>query len=200
MDKTYKRKDMFGIPWRLAFAMQDDGWYLRQDIIWYKPNCMPESVTDRCTSSYEHIFLLSKSEKYHFDYKAIEEPAVSNNVYLPAGSKGTLRPNLRERVPDTKKKYKEAQTKRRKRDVWSISAHGYKGGEGEHFAAFPDKLAETCILAGCPSNGVVLDPFIGSGTVAVVAEKLNRSCIGIDINPDYVDLVNKRIKKEKGKD
>ena len=197
----YKRKDLMGIPWRLAFALQADGWYLRQDIIWYKPNCMPESVKDRCTKSHEYMFLLSKSEKYYFDYEAIKEPAVTDDRTLPRGSKGTKTPNSGRRKQDALKlrryegfneRYfsKESPIKRNKRDVWSVSTHGYKEA---HFATFPEKLIEPCVLAGCPIGGIVIDPFLGSGTTAVVAEKNKRSCIGIEINPIYSDMSTRRL-------
>lgn len=211
----YKRKDLMGIPWRLAFALQADGWYLRQDIIWHKPNCMPESVKDRCTKSHEYIFLLSKSDRYYFDYESIKEPAVGFNNVPPAGSKGTLTPNSRRRKGNSKtfrgggaytnnqafnnstdaKRESSGNTEnttglRNKRDVWSVSTRGYKEA---HFATFPEKLIEPCVLAGCPIGGIVIDPFLGSGTTAVVAEKNKRSCIGIEINPIYSDMSTRRL-------
>lgn len=214
----YKRKDLMGIPWRLAFALQADGWYLRQDIIWYKPNCMPESVKDRCTKSHEYIFLLSKSNKYYFDYEAIKEPAVGFNNIPPAGSRGTLTPNSRRRKGNSKtfrgggaytnnqtfdnstdaKRESSGNTEnttglRNKRDVWSVSTHGYKEA---HFATFPEKLIEPCILAGCPIGGIVFDPFLGSGTTAVVSVKNKRNCIGAEINPTYADMAERRVKQE----
>lgn len=213
----YKRKDLMGIPWRLAFALQADGWYLRQDIVWYKPNCMPESVKDRCTKSHEYIFLLSKSDKYYFDYEAIKEPAVGYNNIPPAGSKGTLTPNSRRRKGNSKTfrsggAYTNNQTfnnstdakressgnaenitgLRNKRDVWSVSTRGYKEA---HFATFPEKLIEPCVLAGCPVGGTILDPFLGSGTTAVVAVKNKRNCIGIEIKPQYACMSKRRIKE-----
>lgn len=215
----YKRKDLMGIPWRLAFALQADGWYLRQDIIWYKPNCMPESVKDRCTKSHEYIFLLSKSDKYYFDYEAIKEPAVGFNNIPPAGSKGTLTPNSRRHKGNSKtfrgggaytnnqtfdnstdaKRESSGNTEnttglRNKRDVWSVSTHGYKEA---HFATFPEKLIEPCVLAGCPIGGMVLDPFLGSGTTAAVAVKNKRNCIGIEINPMYADMAERRLELSK---
>lgn len=210
----YKRKDLMGVPWRLAFALQADGWYLRQDIIWYKPNCMPESVKDRCTKSHEYIFLLSKSDKYYFDNEAIKEPAVGFNNIPPAGSKGTLTPNSRRRKGNSKtfrggvytnnqsfinsselKRDSHGNTEnttglRNRRDVWSVSTKGYKEA---HFATFPEKLIEPCILAGCRTGGTVLDPFLGSGTTAAVSIKNGRKCIGIEINPDYADMAERRI-------
>lgn len=199
-----KPKDLIGIPWMLAFALRADGWYLRQDIIWHKPNCMPESVKDRCVKSHEYLFLLSKSRKYYFDHMAIQEPAVNGDPNPPRGSKGTFTPQLGRR--NTKfggKKYgcsKEMRLysgneyvplkMRNKRDVWDICTGGYKGA---HFATFPEKLIEPCILAGCPNGGVVLDPFLGSGTTAVVAARLGRRFAGIEINPDYVKIAETRI-------
>lgn len=183
----YKRKDLIGVPWMLAFALRADGWYLRQDIIWSKPNCMPESVRDRCTKSHEYIFLLSKSEKYFFDAKAISEPTTQygrkrkdrfgGNKYLGVyhSEGGTY----------TQKAEKN------KRDVWSISTKGFKGA---HFAVFPEELVKPCILAGCPESGVVLDPFMGSGTTGVVAKKLWRDFIGIEINQKYLSMAQERIK------
>lgn len=212
----YKRKDLMGIPWRLAFSLQADGWYLRQDIIWYKPNCMPESVKDRCTKSHEYIFLLSKSDKYYFDYEAIKEPAVGFNNIPPAGSKGTLKPNSRRRKGNSKTfrggayinnqafnnsdkiirdSHGNTENKtglRNKRDVWIMSTRGYKEA---HFATFPEKLIEPCILAGCRESGTVLDPFLGSGTTAAVAAKCGRKYIGIELNPDYAKMAMKRLKE-----
>ena len=214
-----KPKDLIGIPWMLAFALRADGWYLRQDIIWYKPNCMPESAKDRCTKSYEHIFLLSKSPHYYFNYKAIQEPAVGfNDTSSPRGSKGAYKPNSGRRKGNNRsfrgggvytgnRSYnnsasKEKQTVgnelnptglRRKRDVWTVSTVGYKQA---HFATFPPKLIEPCILAGCPDDGTVLDPFLGSGTTAEVAEKLGRNCIGIELNKEYAPLIEQRVAKK----
>lgn len=211
----YKRKDLFGIPWLLAFALRADGWYLRQDIIWYKPNCMPESSRDRCTKSHEYIFLLSKSPKYYFDYQAIKEPAVGFNNVPPAGSKGTLKPNSRLRKGNAKtfrggsvytgnKSFNNSECHEReshgnrenetglrnKRSVWSIATKGYKGA---HFATFPPALIEPCILAGSPIGGVVLDPFFGSGTTGEVALQHNRDFIGIELNPEYCSLAQERL-------
>lgn len=159
-----KPKDMIGIPWLLAFALRERGWYLRSDIIWHKPNVMPESVADRPTKSHEHLFLLAKSSRYYFDHKAIKEPTVDG-----------------------------AARTRNCRDVWSISTSPYKGA---HFATFPVELIVPCILAGSPAGGVVLDPFFGSGTTGVAALRLNRSFIGIDINPNFCRLADERIKQE----
>ncbi len=176
----YKYKDLMGIPWMLAFALRTDGWHLRQDIIWAKPNCMPESVRDRCTKSHEYIFLLSKSDRYYFDAAAISEPIAEINVtrYLKSfGGKG-----YRNEVPNLR---------RNKRDVWIIGTGGFKGA---HFAVFPEKLVEPCILAGCPEGGLVLDPFAGSGTTGVVAKHLARNFIGIELNPEYCRMADERIR------
>lgn len=218
----FKRKDLMGIPWELALALRNDGWYLRQDIIWYKPNCMPESVKDRCTKSHEYIFLLSKSDKYYFDYEAIKEPAVGFDNSPPAGSKGTATPNSRRRKGnaktfrgggvyvggnafensttverDSKGNTENLTGLRNKRDVWFVSTHGYSDA---HFATFPEKLIEPCILAGSKKGGIVLDPFVGSGTTAAVAIKNERKYIGIDINPDYTVIAKERILKIRNKE
>ena len=185
-----KRKDLIGIPWQLAFALRADGWYLRQDIIWHKPNAMPESVKDRCTKSHEYIFLMSKHDKYYFDNESIKEAAIGLNNIPPAGNKGTLTPNSRLRQSTNKPLESTKIDKRNNRDVWSISTKGFKGA---HFATFPEKLVEPCILAGCPEGGIVLDPFIGSGTTAVVAHVLGRKFIGIELNPDYSNIAKKRL-------
>lgn len=213
----YKRKDLLGIPWLLAFALRADGWYLRQDIIWNKPNCMPESVRDRCTKSHEYIFLLSKSERYYFDAEAISEPIAgsSSKRYLQEIEKqaGSLKQPGRGNRPMKAalprfggKKYgvdltDETRTKsgkpyiptprRNKRDVWTVSTSGFRGA---HFAVFPEKLIEPCILAGCPEGGTVLDPFMGSGTTGVVSKKLGRKFVGIEINPEYHKMAVDRIK------
>lgn len=158
-----KPKDMIGIPWMLAFALRADGWYLRQDIIWAKPNPMPESVKDRCTKSHEYIFLLSKSEKYYFDNTAIQEQAVSSN--------------------------KKSQF-RNKRDVWVVSPSQFKS---EHFATYPEELIYPCVVAGCPEDGIVIDPFMGSGTTGIVAKKNRRNYIGVELNPKYKDIADKRL-------
>lgn len=205
--KTYtglKEKDLIGIPWLLAFALRADGWYLRQDIIWNKPNAMPESVKDRCTRSHEYIFLLSKSEKYYYDYEAIMENTVTADRSAPRGSKGTLRPNAGKRKQDAyqNRRYtgfndryfsKAAPPKKNKRDVWTVSTRHYKGA---HFATFPPNLIEPCILAGSRVGGVVLDPFCGSGTTCVTAYAAGRKFIGIDLNPQYCEMAKKRIAME----
>lgn len=214
-----KPKDLIGIPWRVAFALQADGWYLRQDIIWHKPNPMPESVTDRCTKAHEYIFLLSKSPKYYFDNEAIQEPAKywgerdrTNGKYHNEGT--GLRPHSGltgvradkragkgriayegKRTEDTtgangQESFVSISEKRNKRSVWTITTKPYKGA---HFATFPSDLIEPCILAGAPLSGLVLDPFLGSGTTAAVAKSLGRQYVGIELNPEYIKLANKRI-------
>ena len=195
-NKTYKnvkQKDLIGIPWMLAFALRERGWFLRSDIIWYKKNCLPEGVKDRLTKCHEHIFLLAKSPKYYFDYKAIQEPLkeVSKARYKrgrSANSKYVGQQSItqvRENFSDFDQEF------RRKRDVWEVATNTYK--MDEHFAMFPEKLIEPCILAGSREGGVVLDPFFGSGTTGAVAKRLNRECIGIDLNPRYVEKAEMRI-------
>ena len=191
-----KAKDLIGIPWMLAFALRNDGWYLRQDIIWHKPNSMPESVIDRCTKSHEYIFLLSKSARYYFDHKAIQEiaqspPAIRNK--LDEGYSGML-PNGSNRFSEGERLY-GADGKRNKRDVWVVAT---EPSELSHFAMFPQKLILPCVLCGCPENGVVLDPFMGSGTTAVVAVKNLRRFIGCEINPEYIKIAEQRIANEMG--
>jgi DNA modification methylase len=187
-----KAKDLIGIPWRVAFALQADGWYLRQDIIWHKPNPMPESVTDRCTKSHEYIFLLSKSDRYYFNSEAIKEPVaestksrLSQDVESQAGS---------DRVPgklNGMMKAVGATDKRNKRSVWTVTTKPFKGA---HFATYPQALITPCILAGCPEDGFVLDPFMGAGTTAVAALKHNRSYVGCELNPEYLAIAEQRIK------
>ena len=182
----YKDKDLIGIPWMLAFALRADGWYLRQDIIWHKPNPMPESVKDRCTKAHEYIFLLSKSKYYHYDNEAIKEPAKdwgtrdrTNGKYHNPGT--GLQPHS-----GLTKSY----TKRNKRSVWSVNKKPYKGA---HFATYPEELIEPCILAGSQKGDIILDPFMGSGTTAVVAKKNSRAYIGCELHEDYASLQTDRI-------
>lgn len=183
-----KSKDLIGIPWMVAFALRSRGWYLRQDIIWHKPNPMPESVKDRCTKSHEYIFLLSKSPKYYFDNEAIKEDAVT-----PAGTKGakgSVKRQQQKGVNARPPEYAVYNGKRNKRDVWSVTVKPYKGA---HFAVYPTDLIEPCIKAGCPENGIVLDPFMGSGTTAMVAKQNNRQYLGCELNSDYAQLQQERI-------
>lgn len=183
-----KEKDLIGIPWMLAFALRADGWYLRQDIIWHKPNVMPESVKDRCTKAHEYLFLLSKSRKYYFDNEAIKESCVTNdkNIRNRDISKLNNTPGRTRMNGLVHNNYE----KRNKRDVWSVSPASFKGA---HFAVFPEKLITDCIKAGCPESGIVLDPFFGSGTTGVVAIKLNRNYIGIELNEEYTLLAKERL-------
>lgn len=161
---SLKAKDLIGIPWRLALALRADGWFLRQDIIWSKPNPMPESVKDRCTKAHEYLFLLSKSPHYYFDAAAIAERG-------------------------------NADESRNRRSVWEVVTQPF--GEA-HFATYPPALIEPCILAGCPEGGAVLDPFFGAGTTGLVADRLRRDCIGIELNPEYAAIAERRIANEGG--
>lgn len=186
-----KPKDLIGIPWRVAFALQADGWYLRQDIIWAKPNPMPESVKDRCTRSHEYIFMLTKSQKYYYDSDAIREPATSkpHGPGFKTFDKNTMR-NDRTRSNEANNRIWASDGMKNKRDVWVINTNPYKGA---HFATFPKQLAEPCILAGCPAGGTVLDPFGGSGTVGEVCRLHQRNAILIELNEEYEPLIQKRI-------
>ena len=219
-----KPKDLIGIPWMLAFALRSQGWYLRQDIIWHKPNPMPESVTDRCTKSHEYIFLMSKSQKYYFDYEAIQEPCADQSRTNYACGNRTNGINkdrndndFGERSKNWKPRTKNCQYDgqkpnsfhlsrengepdkeyyvRNKRDVWSVNV---KPCSEAHFATYPFELIKPCILAGCPENGIVLDPFMGSGTTAIVARSLNRNYLGVELNPEYIKIAHKRLDKHLG--
>ena len=190
-----KPKDLVGIPWRVAFALQADGWYLRQDIIWHKPNPMPESVQDRCTKAHEYIFLLSKSPKYYYDNEAIKENSTES-------SKNRLRQNIEDQKGSSRVPYKTngnmnavGGETRNKRSVWTVTTKPYSEA---HFATYPHDLIIPCILAGCPEGGTVLDPFGGSGTTAQVASNLNRNAILCELNPDYVDIAEKRLNENLG--
>jgi len=197
---SLKPKDLVGIPWRVAFALQADGWWLRQDIIWHKPNPMPESVRDRCTKAHEYVFLLTKSERYFYDAEAVSE-AVSGNAHA------------RRKDGDLTAKQKQYATQhkngghsglsvvacggtRNRRSVWTVTTKPYSGA---HFAVMPAALVEPCIKAGCPEGGTVLDPFAGSGTTLAVAAELGRSGIGCELNPEYIELAEQRIAKSKAK-
>ena len=187
-----KHKDLIGIPWMLAFALRADGWYLRQDIIWHKPNPMPESVRDRCTKAHEYIFLLSKSQKYYFDYEAIKEQAKGSSEGIRfGGSKygDNDDPKHATKSGNVSKEYKKAN----KRSVWTVSTKPY---EGAHFAVFPPDLIEPCVLAGAPVGGIVLDPFMGSGTTAQVAQHLGRKYLGCELNSEYQDLQHQRLRQQ----
>jgi len=187
-----KPKDLIGIPWRVALALQDDGWYLRSDIVWSKPNPMPESVNDRPTKSHEYIFLLAKSERYYYDSEAVKEPAIGK----PSGNtlrkhrptqQSVLRGNQCGSVP-----WVGGETRNR-RSVWTVTTIPFRGA---HFATFPPQLITPCILAGCPAGGTVLDPFAGAGTTLMVAEKVGRNSIGIELNPEYAESIRKRMELE----
>ncbi len=220
-----KEKDLMGIPWLVAFAIRSDGWYLRQDIIWHKPNPMPESVTDRCTKSHEYIFLLSKSSKYYYDHEAIKTDSITNEN-RPSGvvrnrefnydSKENNNPEayLKADTPKTDKRLRSSTFKKvqkighalssaeyvetigaNKRSVWTVNTYPYSEA---HFATFPEDLIVDCIKAGCPEGGIVLDPFSGAGTTALVARKLNRNYLGIELNPEYIKITEKRLRNELG--
>jgi DNA modification methylase len=217
-----KPKDLVGIPWRVAFALQADGWYLRQDIIWHKRNPMPESVRDRCTKSHEYIFLLAKSQKYYYDAEAIAEPVAESSIArlsqpnlenqagsnrVPGKTNGPMKAVAKRAGPEfyTGAAYTSPQsdprgsaknfgdfTTRNRRSVWTITTRPFKEA---HFATFPPDLIEPMIKAGCPVGGVVLDPFFGAGTTGLVAKELGRDFIGIELNPDYCRMAEKRIAK-----
>jgi DNA modification methylase len=205
-----KQKDLIGIPWRVALALQEDGWWLRQDIIWSKPNPMPESVTDRCTKSHEYIFLLSKGERYYFDAAAIAEPLAESSVErlsqptleqqrgsdrVPGKTNGPMKAvgtprNDGARWNENNGRGFITGGTRNKRSVWNVPTQGFPGA---HFATFPPDLIEPCILAGCPEGGTVLDPFGGAGTTGLVADRHKRDAILIELNPEYAEMARKRI-------
>jgi len=213
--ENLKSKDLCGIPWRVAFALQADGWYLRQDIIWAKPNPMPESVTDRCTKSHEYIFLLTKSPKYYFDNESIKEKAVKTNDMRPRmgqGSNTIYNQKRGERKEFSKEMggsgtsfkghsgYHKANGeligddgKRNKRSVWTVTTKPFSEA---HFATFPEDLIVPMVKAGCPENGIVLDPFFGAGTTGLVAQKLKRNWIGIELNQEYIKIANDRLSQK----
>lgn len=199
-------KNLVGIPWRVALALQEDGWYLRQDIIWHKPNPMPESVTDRCTKAHEYIFLMAKSERYYYDQGAVKEGCASGpsdikkmvekknridakHFHQDPGAMAAANP----RTNVGNKRAVGSPDGRNRRSVWTVATHSFAGA---HFATFPPDLIKPCILAGCPEGGIVLDPFFGSGTTGVVATQLGREYLGIELNPDYVAMANRRIIEE----
>jgi len=190
---TLKPKDLVGIPWMVAFALRADGWYLRQDIIWHKPNPMPESVKDRCTKAHEYIFLLTKSAQYYYDNEAIKEKAVSGTDVgiLRSKKQATCNhPSILKRQKENIDSRTAGDGNRNKRSVWTITTKPFKEA---HFAVFPPELPEICIKAGCPEGGTVLDPFAGAGTTLYVAEQLGRNSIGIELNPDYCDIIRRRM-------
>ena len=181
-----KPKDLIGIPWMLAFALRADGWFLRQDIIWHKPNPMPESVRDRCTKAHEYVFLLSKSERYFFDTEAMREDAVKG----AAGSSFNMGKTATHQMGRSSDSERVEDGKRNRRSVWTVATRPYKGA---HFATFPPALIEPCILAGSRPGDTVLDPFMGSGTTAAVALSLERQYLGCELNPEYRALQDARI-------
>jgi DNA modification methylase len=194
-----KAKDLVGIPWRVAFALQSDGWYLRSDIIWHKPNPMPESVTDRPTKAHEYLFLLTKNAKYYYDAKAIAEPAVKGPQTMQADPETARRRSVGPMARGAKgfnHQYADsahvwaADGLRNRRSVWTIPPKPFRGA---HFAVMPEALVEPCILAGSAPGDLVLDPFAGSGTVGVVALRHGRQFVGCELNPEYIDIARKRI-------
>ncbi|MDR1837594.1 MAG: site-specific DNA-methyltransferase [Treponema sp.] len=198
-----KIKDLIGIPWMLAFALRDDGWYLRQDIIWYKSNPMPESVKDRCTNAHEHIFLLSKSRRYYFNIDSNKEKAIQSTTGASTsfkrenskrGIEGVCPGKMATHRPDREDIMYDGEYRNR-HNVWKVGIAALKYN---HFAIYPKKLILPCILCGCPENGVVLDPFMGSGTTGLVAIKNFRKYIGCEINPEYKEIAEKRIAGEWG--
>jgi DNA modification methylase len=201
-DSYGSRKQLCGIPWRVAFALQQDGWVLRQDIIWHKPNPMPESVRDRCTKAHEYVFLLTKSERYFYDAEAVKEPMAESTFRIHSS------PGVQKRAAESggwktdhtpggrhtglcngKESLRDGF--RNRRSVWTVTTKPYSGA---HFAVMPPDLVEPCIKAGCPEGGTVLDPFVGSGTTLAVAAELGRNAIGCELNPAYIELAERRIK------
>lgn len=194
----WKHKDLLGLPWRLAIALQDDGWYLRQDIIWHKPNPMPESIKDRCTKAHEYLFLLSKSPRYHFDQDAIREPARAQAAPESASRRNSFARETKytdgehgqtaqHRTGRDDVDYDET---RNKRSVWTVATASFKGA---HFATFPPDLIRPCVLAGSPRGGMVLDPFGGAGTTALVAMQEGRQSVICELNPEYAALAHQRL-------
>jgi len=230
LSNNIKPKDLIGIPWMVAFALRSSGWYLRQDIIWHKPNPMPESVTDRCTKSHEYVFLLSKSAKYYYDADAIKTPIAKESIArlaqdlenqkgsnrVPDKSNGNMKavakgltfggkkgreynpnpndPNFRNGSEQWGREYVPSLTANKK-SVWTVTTKPFSEA---HFATFPQDLIVDCIKAGCPEGGIVCDPFMGAGTTALVARKLNRNFIGYELNPDYLKIAENRLYKELG--
>jgi DNA modification methylase len=203
-------KQLMGMPWRVALALQEAGWWLRQDIIWSKPNPMPESVLDRCTKAHEYIFLLAKSERYYFDAEAIAEPSITGDPRKPYApgqvdargdghdrNGGAVREsvkrggfNAKPGTPEGREPFRAIQDMRNKRSVWTVTTKAFAEA---HFATFPPDLIEPCILAGCPEGGTVLDPFGGAGTTGLVADRHKRNAILIELNPEYAAMAKRRI-------
>jgi DNA modification methylase len=198
-DETLKPKDLCGLPWRLAFALQNDGWWLRSDIIWAKPNPMPESVTDRPTKSHEYIFLLTKAEKYFYDAEAIAESAIYSPDTTTEVERAKGYYGGKWTAPSNGKRndgaFKAIRETRNKRSIWTIATSPFPEA---HFATFPPELPEICIKAGCPKGGTVLDPFGGAGTTGLVADRLQRNAILIELNPEYAAMAEKRINSDRG--
>jgi len=220
---SVKPKDLIGIPWMTAFALRAAGWYLRQDIIWSKPNPMPESVKDRCTKSHEYIFMLSKSKRYYYDAEAIRTPMKGSSISrlsqdidqqvgsarVPGKTNGTMKAVVKldkqrghgrrhagfnERW-DQMTKEEQQSMGANKRSVWTVSTKPFAEA---HFATFPEDLITDCIKAGCPEGGIVLDPFMGAGTTALVARRLNRNYLGFELNEKYIEIAERRIHKKLG--
>lgn len=193
-----KHKDLIGIPWMVAFALRADGWYLRQDIIWHKPNPMPESVRDRCTKSHEHVFMIAKSARYYYDAETIKEPAVCTDARKWTDNGSDKQRGHGRRHAGFNGRYAEKiaadgpPSMRNRRDVWTVATSPFQGA---HFAVFPPELIRPCVLAGAPEGGVVLDPFAGAGTTGVVCVQEGRQFIGCDINPEYVKMAERRIEE-----
>lgn len=185
-DSYGKEKQLLGIPWRVGLALQADGWHLRQDIIWHKPNPMPESVRDRCTKAHEYIFLLTKSPRYYFDSEAIKEPAVKG----AAGSSFNKGKTATHQMGRSSDRDRADSSTRNRRSVWTVSTKPFKEA---HFATFPPDLIEPCVLAGCPIGGTVLDPFSGAGTTGLVALSNDRNYIGVELNPAYCEMAKARL-------
>lgn len=194
----WKHKDLLGLPWRLAIALQDEGWYLRQDIIWHKPNPMPESIKDRCTKAHEYLFLLSKSTRYYFDQGSIREPARAQAAPESASRRNSFARETKytdgehgqtaqHRTGRDDVDYDET---RNKRSVWTVATASFKGA---HFATFPPDLIRPCVLAGSPRGGMVLDPFGGAGTTALVAMQEGRQSVLCELNPEYAALARQRL-------
>jgi DNA modification methylase len=228
--KGLKPKDLIGIPWMVAFALRSSGWYLRQDIIWHKPNPMPESVTDRCTKAHEYIFLLSKSQKYYYNHEAVKQPMALSSFdrlnqdvegqqgsdRVPGKTNGKMKAvgqyvggkkhknvqidgskvqSFHKTRNDNGQEWQNDDGKANKRSVWTVTTKPFSEA---HFATFPEDLIVDCIKAGCPENGIVLDPFMGAGTTALVASKLNRNFIGFELNAEYIEIAKKRLQSELG--
>lgn len=197
-----KPKDLMGMPWRVAFALQADGWWLRSDIIWSKPNPMPESVTDRPSKAHEYVFMLTKAERYYYDAEAIKEDGAASSgaryAYSFGGEKAARLTREEANGPGTRTRpigYREYDGTRNKRSVWTIATAPFPEA---HFATFPPELPEICIKAGCPVGGTVLDPFAGAGTTLLVADRLQRNAIGIELNPEYVAIAERRLSNDRG--